>query len=368
MKLSYLSGSIACLSIFFFSQSVLAQITIVQGDLMNVGTVNVMYFDTTGPALNFGGSGAGQTWDFTNVTISLQYNQDILDPGTQVKSALFPTATAAIDGFGVNVQYYEDNATELRHLATVVLFLDTPVYQKNYAYLKYPASLGSSHSETGTKGLTSITPLGFDPDASGPHPFVDSMATMTMEVFESDINAEGKVKTPEGEYDALRQYNVITSIDSAYMYANGAWVPMSTTLSTMLMKPLVLTETTYAYAWIVKGKSLPVMNIEFDPNNNDEVLTAQWMKDDYVGVNEKEDELSMHIYPNPASDVINIEHNLKKASFNLFDQNAKVIKQGDLSDNHCQISIAGLSQGTYYIRVKNDSGLLVKDQKILISK
>ena len=258
-----------------------AQIVINQSDICQVGNNITMLYDTTGPNLSYGGTGSGLNWDFSTATINLQYQNNITAPAGNVKSHLFPTATAAISFFNINTQYYENSASEIRHLATVVNILDSAVHYYDYAYLKYPAQMGSTHSEMGSGNLGVRFALGLDPDQTGPHPFVDSIGTMTTHGIYSNIDAEGTVKTPHGEYDAIRQYTETYYIDSAYMYAGGKWQPMSQLLRTLLMQSEVTIDTTFAYAWLAKNKQLPVANVEFEPSGGN-ILVVQWQLDSVV--------------------------------------------------------------------------------------
>jgi len=343
-------------TIYLTNSAVFSQITITQSDLMIVGTDINMYLDTNAPSLDFMGSATNQNWDFSTVVSDIIIQSDIVSPTGQAKANLFPTATAAIHRFGFNTQYYENTNNAGIFLGTVITVLDTQVYYQNYNILEYPATLGSQYMDAGDKNKGIVFPLGFDPDLTGPHPFVDSTTSFSVEYYESNIDAYGMVKTPVAEYNVLRQYITITTIDSAFMYANGKWQPMSALLAGFLNKPLAKVDTTFAYGWIAKGMSLPVCNIEFDPNNNNKILTVQWTNLIPVGIAENKATLPFEVYPNPADDVLNIKNTgMESMTFRILSQGGEEVVRGVL-ENSVEIKIDFLAPGIYFLRVENNKG------------
>lgn len=62
--------------------------------------------------------------------------------------------------------------------------------------------------------------------------------------------------------------------------------------------------------------------------------------------------LSFKIHPNPASDVLNINHSYSEVTFNLFTIDGKIIKTGNL-DNH-QINTSDLKSGIYLLQLHSE--------------
>ena len=68
---------------------------------------------------------------------------------------------------------------------------------------------------------------------------------------------------------------------------------------------------------------------------------------------------SLHIYPNPANDVITIDlndHNLDNLSIELYDVSGRLVKQSQLnaSINNQTINVGDLAEGSYYMRINAD--------------
>jgi hypothetical protein len=83
-----------------------------------------------------------------------------------------------------------------------------------------------------------------------------------------------------------------------------------------------------------------------------------------TGINENENETKINtteaiLYPNPASDIINIEFSqvYQKASFQLMDIGGKKVLEKQLNSNYQSINISALPAGTYVYRIFNKHGL-----------
>jgi alpha-tubulin suppressor-like RCC1 family protein len=67
---------------------------------------------------------------------------------------------------------------------------------------------------------------------------------------------------------------------------------------------------------------------------------------------------SLLVYPNPTSQFLYVNHNVKITSFNVVDVYGKIIKTGVLTN--ATILVAELPKGTYYIRFQTAEGVLTK--------
>lgn len=74
-----------------------------------------------------------------------------------------------------------------------------------------------------------------------------------------------------------------------------------------------------------------------------------------VGVNELLSEANTSIYPNPASDHLNIEFKKYKqqlVDMAIYDVQGRIVKQEILLQNTNQVNLAGLGQGIYFVMLK----------------
>jgi hypothetical protein len=77
-------------------------------------------------------------------------------------------------------------------------------------------------------------------------------------------------------------------------------------------------------------------------------------------INEKLD-VDISIYPNPASDIINVKSDIPLL-FALLNLDGKIIKQSTSN----QINLKGLAAGTYLVSVQNMEGVELKREKIVV--
>lgn len=346
-------SSLILLILATFSSSI-AQISISQKDMFKVGMDLMMYFDTTTNTLNFGNLGSGQSWDFSMVSNDMSLNYSIMNPSSVPGSSYFPTATAAIENFATNVEFYENTANELIYLGTLVAFLDTQIYYHNYNFLEYPATLGSKHSAVGDGNLSLTFFSGIDPDGAGPHPVVDSIGFYTRELYESHFDAEGNLITPVGEYEVLRQSYKMTYVDSLYMYAAGSWQPASNALINISMFPAVESDTTYGFSWLANDAGLPVFTVNYDPFNGNSLLSAQWSSFLPTGISSSEVIPNVSAYPNPVFDELFIENNDSETLyFSLMNTAGSTVISGEVAQRN-SIDLSYLEKGLYFLHLEKD--------------
>ena len=98
--------------------------------------------------------------------------------------------------------------------------------------------------------------------------------------------------------------------------------------------------------------STPMVRMNFDPS---------------ASINEVENAFGLNVYPNPASDVINVTLNKEvTATINVVDVTGKVVKTSTINGTTTSINTAGLSNGVYYVNITD--GTSVSTEKVVIKK
>jgi hypothetical protein len=98
--------------------------------------------------------------------------------------------------------------------------------------------------------------------------------------------------------------------------------------------------------------STPMVRMNFDPS---------------ASINEVENAFGLNVYPNPASDVINVTLNKEvTATINVVDVTGKVVKTSTINGTTTSINTAGLSSGVYYVNITD--GTSVSTEKVVIKK
>jgi hypothetical protein len=110
---------------------------------------------------------------------------------------------------------------------------------------------------------------------------------------------------------------------------------------------LDLTDNTWYYT-----TSTPMVRMNFDPT---------------VSINEVENTFGLNVYPNPASDVINVTVNKAvDATISIVDVTGKVVKTSSLNGLATTVNTAGLTNGVYYVNITD--GVSTSTQKVVIRK
>ncbi len=110
---------------------------------------------------------------------------------------------------------------------------------------------------------------------------------------------------------------------------------------------LDLTDNTWYYT-----TSTPMVRMNFDPT---------------VSINEVANAFGLNVYPNPASDVINVTLNKEvAASITVVDVTGKVVKTSTINGTSASIYTTGLSNGVYYVNITD--GTSVSTEKVVIKK
>lgn len=138
---------------------------------------------------------------------------------------------------------------------------------------------------------------------------------------------------------------------------------------------------TYYVGW--KQSTSDRLNIGFDKNidNKDKIfykLTTSWQNTGFEGslmmrpvfVSDKDLALSLkkkiwdptiNVYPNPASDILNIQiENGTATSFEIYDMQGKLILQHIINSNNTPLSVSSLTNGLYILLLRNEQNEAVQ--------
>jgi hypothetical protein len=100
-------------------------------------------------------------------------------------------------------------------------------------------------------------------------------------------------------------------------------------------------------------------------NNNgassgDEIFTSMLtVQESTIGVPEMADETLFNVYPNPATDKINIALT-ENAVVSIFDNSGRIIREVTASDETLILDVSGLEQGIYFLRINSNGKLTTR--------
>ena len=308
-----------------FSQPVLT----VSNSVFNFGETSTSYLaDTTG--VQQGASGAGQTWNFSNLSIGTSSTTtNYVDPSGTPYSSNFPASTlAALSGNDYTYYQLSGNDYLLIGLANSSLIM---VYSDPTKFLNFPFSYNSNITDNcaSTYTISSIT--------------YNMTGTTT-----TTADGYGNLVLPSGTYNTLRI----------------KFVQNATSTSTSV----TMTTNTISYFWYDGVHKNALLNITYTENTVMGTTTKNKVVSvlaDVAALNDfNTDDVNLNIFPNPAKDAANIIYSLDEKSdvsfsvYNSTGQNVLSFPERKLqAGNYTEsINVNGLPKGIYSV-IMNVNGI-----------
>lgn len=312
----------------------------------------------TDPSIDYSTTGANYTWDFSAMVPQSQRNL-ITRPSSQISgTSLIQFGSFAPAPYKAT---YFNSSTDLP-LDQASTFLPVPIDEMN-AFTKKTSSAITS---IGYEIVSSGQGLGFRSDTIEtryelPMAYGDNYESRGYTNLDlnpiydakwrqhrhriSNVDGWGTVKTPFGQFDALRIHHVIDELDSIYFTFQGVgmWIPIPVPL-------------THEYEWRSTSDKESVMKIRTNEILGNETVTAIEYRDNFNGLGLKESELNAAVYPNPAVNELHVSTEEKAESCIIVDQSGRIWKRISGSSKDQVIDVSNLASGTYSLIVLFSSG------------
>ena len=337
---------------FFISASLIGQISIVSGDMPSPGTSLPTSVDTT-LSLSIGNPGPNKVWEFLDLTPDFSEPSTILAPSGAPFGTEFPDADFVF--FNPNIDngtffFFDNSDARLREIGAVADKIKgestLQAYKYNNAYNKYiyPYGFGAFEFDSSAYSVkVADTRLGGD-----------SVWVKQLNAKVITTDAWGKLTTPSGTFNTLRQNNVYEITDSIFTKsAGGSWELVEA-------KEFGVEY----YEWLGKETfGFPILRIDIDPSNNNRPVRAAYT-DLTSGIenNLYQDEIT--VYPNP---VTNNELNFKTdinisepVIVNIFSAHGQQIFSQKTNNILSTVSINAVAQGLYFYDLQFEDGRILK--------
>ncbi len=288
-----------------------AQITINRSDLAVGGDWFFTANDTLISASNatsLKAGGSNKTWDITGWA-----NKHFTDTTFYADGTSFPNAPAncnlvsyTIDPtFGdTTPNFMRATSTELR--AIIDMGMLGAGAGGELKVMQFPSTMGTNFKDSVASYFTMLlTDFGFPAN-----PLLDSVKINFKVVNNSSIDGWGKLKLPAGQFDVLRQKSV-EATNISFLVRNKI---TGTYTDASALGAAPINETVVNYSWVGKnsGHFLLVANEDTSGNLTDMTYMTSSSKG-MSGVREnKAFSASTKAYPNPASDLLTIETQVKQ--------------------------------------------------------
>lgn len=351
---------LVCCSVFLLLSGSWSQITVTQSNMPAIGYVAVQREDTVFAAAAPGNAGANsQNWDFAGWANHKQTSIGFEIPGSSAGSGNFPAANMAInDGGGIS-QFVNAGTTAFDFLG---MYGDIAGIGSNSVlafnpYLRMmtaPSTYNTSYNGNYTYNLKF---------AYSQFP-VDSVKMEASVIATSIIDAWGTMTTPSFlGVNVIRQKYTEIKTQTSYIhvtYPAPAWQQNG--------DPQI--DTTIAYRWWSDTFNIPVAEIE--TNATGSVSSAKWCHSYQQGsvritensvINNK-----VCVYPNPASDIVNITGINEISSIIISDITGKIVKGSILNNSKNNLNISNLNNGIYIYQIVNSKGNVLSNGRFVVTK
>ncbi len=316
--------------IFTLSQSFSQPTITFAGNAPQVGDVfNLNFVDADG--LSEGASGAGQTWNYSGVTVTESNQTSVVAPSSTPFGGEFPDADAAFSMGSNSYSFAEITTSYMENVGVAAEesgFQFVIHYTDPVRVMNYPFNYGDSYSDTYRGSYT--------------------MQTMTVsqsgdKTFTAD--AHGTLITPEGTFNnILRIKSNYTQVDSFFMGAMFLYAN---------------TETLENYAWYSSSSKEPLFDLTYFTNSLTGTDTTAYYSGAPAYVTEPLNTgHSVHLYPVPAEDKIYLSFSAKQTvSLNIYDISGRnVYSEEGLKlgpEKTEMLNLSKLTPGTYFIQIHN---------------
>lgn len=287
-----------------------------------------------------GSAGASQTWNLSAMsTTAAVTNYTAVTVASTPSASSYPSANVSVmDGAGTYIYYNTSASAWLNYgpIAGGIVFS----YSNPETYLNYPFNYTNS--------------------------FVDAWAcTYTNSLVfyragNSTITADGwgTVTTPAGTF------NNVMRVRHLQVYKDSC-----------LSAPLIINYVNDEYLWYRPGTHYPIAAVYSFTTGSSVFTGGSYLTNVLTGINENASLInSINIFPNPASQYLNIDCNLRSAQTSelfIYNGTGQIVKHFSeletvVGENKFELNVTDLASGIYYLQIHLD-GVLAKKERFVIT-
>ncbi len=319
------------LSVFFLFtlQVTQAQITLDASNNWEVGQTYT-YNLADGNTFDAGPSGSDVSWDFSGMSVVSTTSSEMVDISDMDNGNLFPSANIGFVDLDTDNEgyYFTSNSAQSFYGAVGDLgggLTATVIYDDPQDMLQYPMTMGDSFTDTFGGTVTSTGEF----DRSG--------TTVV------NIDAWGSLTTPAGTFSDVVRVVTVMNYSDVFMGS-----PFADYVETR-------------YFWYDTEAAFPLLEyIEIEINGTQGVATFAYL--DAVPVSTQSplaEDIQLSVFPNPATDQVNIEYALTEGSevvvsvCNLLGKEVLMVTNGKQAAGRYQLNtdLSDLPNGTYFVKM-----------------
>jgi hypothetical protein len=344
--------------LILFSNLSFAQLTLIENDFASPGdTVRISqtFVTTNDPTI----SGAGLTWDYSSLSAASQFVREFTSIG--FSPVQFTFGIAAPQQYQASY-FIPENALPIDQVNGFlpVTLSDARSYQKSMtdSITKVGFSVKVGGVDVAFKSDTIETKYKFPMtyqqvfNTKG-YTFIDLSPAAEFKLKQlryvtSTIDGYGQLILPFGTFEVIRVKREINEIDSIYQSFFGA-------PSWFGAPPFQTTE----YEWIGQNKKDVLLKIVVNNANGTEQIQSIEYQDIYLGLDASLEENDFHasVYPNPTTNIFEIQSNSFLKSVYLFDSKGTILETtSNLNSQNSSFDLGHYSPGIYFLKLDSSCG------------
>ena len=347
------------------SLSLNAQIQLTQADFATAAdTVRMSQASDNG--YDYLSTGPASVWDFSTLTPNSQIVKDFKATSSAPLFIQFMLGSFAPNRYN-STYYLESTALPVAQITSFLPITIENIYQFTKRTADSLTTVGLSMNISGTE-------IPFQSDTIETHydlplqygnshvsrgytlidfnPVADAKWNQHRERT-TTVDGYGSITTPYGTFNAIRVKHDITEVDSIYYtfpIIGALWIPL----------PI---PTSHEYEWWANGEKEPILRITTNEVLGNEVVTAIEYRDmnRYLDAGITDLTTDFKVFPNPATNEVNISVKQGMTGFKVFDSKGILIESKVLDmQTEAQIDVANYAVGVYQIQLISGTNSSVK--------
>jgi hypothetical protein len=346
------------IALAFISLNALAQITVTDNDIMDIGDVITQANDSLPSSLiSIGNSGVNQFWDFSSLQEMEIETIEVVSPVGTLYGSMYPNANICVEDNG-DLLYLNKTSSGVEMIG----FGDLPV---NVLLIPLPLIYNLTHQDGPNIIMDSVlVNNGLFDNSLAPvislnplHDQVDSLKINATITSNFNVDAWGNVTIPLGDYDALRLKIEETTTTQFSVYCSvgglaGGWFSAETFFP-------IETEIANRYQWWSNNPMFDFMLVELEVDSLGNVEFATFLTENPATSAHILPNISVDVYPNPTLETITISTSMNNSEFVVSDINGKVLSKERFSKTS-QFNFSEYPSGVYFVKVISGENVVSK--------
>ena len=349
-----------------------SQITVDNSSFFAIGDTLRLAESIEPDGISMANSGEDQVWDLTSLIPDTTYAVVVKDATLGADYASFPTAELLIPGpFGDSYVDVTNDAMSILGFAASGFagfpIAANPAYSPPLVEQRAPIAYFDVHTPSAAFYIA-ISTMGIPDSAFAGFPVKPDSIRVAQNIDRLDVvDGWGMAKIPGGEYEVLRERRRTIIETTVEVQVIGVWLDLA---SFGIPLPGLGVDTTLNYYFYAKDEKGPIAIVEVDPEDESEVLAAQFKDNGTTSVFQPQPfDRPLVQGPNPTSGTLRVDLSpvRQEVELTLIGLSGQVLERYTLQggQSHVLTMPAYLGQGAVVYQIHQGRQLLESGRLLL---